>query len=208
MKHAYAKRTLARLVTIAGAYVALQIPRAVHADTITPPSVPSDLVVSSEYRPYLVGHAVGTQNYVCLPKAGGGFEWVQYGPQATLFDDDGTQIATHFLSPNPDEDDTYRASWQHSRDTSAVWAKQVKIYKESDYVEDGAVPWLLLQVVGQSRGVKGGRRLTDTAFIQRVHTSGGTAPQTGCADAENVGAKALVPYSTDYYFYKARGRQK
>jgi hypothetical protein len=26
-----------------------------------------------------------------------------FGPQATLFNDDGMQIITHFLSPNPEE---------------------------------------------------------------------------------------------------------
>jgi hypothetical protein len=207
MKHSYAKRLAARLVLLTGTGLAVQA-ATVHADHITPPSVPTDLRVSDEFRPYLVGHAIGTQNYVCLPNGSGGFAWVQYGPQATLFDDDGKQIATHFLSPNPDEDETPRATWQHSRDTSAVWAKQAAIYKEADYVEPGAIPWLLLSVSGQSLGRDGGRRLVDTVFIQRVHTSGGNAPATGCAEASNVGAKALVPYATDYYFYKARGRQK
>ena len=41
---------------------------------------------------------------------------------ATLFDAKGGQILTHFLSPNPSENATPRAAWQHSRDTSAVWA--------------------------------------------------------------------------------------
>ncbi len=178
-----------------------------HAKVIQRPDVPTDLDPGDGYRPYLVGHAVGTQNYVCLPK-GAGFAWAPYGPQATLFSDDGTQIATHFLSPNPDEGGTPRATWQHSRDTSAVWAAQAAIYSEPDYVEPGAIPWLLLEVKGQARGVDGGRRLTDTVLIQRVHTSGGVAPEAGCTEAENVGAKSLVPYTTDYYFYKARGRQQ
>ena len=72
----------------------------------------------------------------------------------------------------------------------------------------GAIPWLKLEVVGRSRGVDGGRRLTDTAYIQRVNTVGGVAPATGCSEAAHVGARALVPYETDYYFYKSRGRQK
>ena len=177
------------------------------ANVIQRPDVPRDLDPGRGYRPYLVGHAVGTQDYVCLPK-GAAFAWTQYGPQATLFDDDGAQIATHFLSPNPDEGGTYRATWQHSRDTSAVWAAQAALYSESDYVEPGAIPWLLLEVKGQESGVDGGHRLTDAVFIQRVHTSGGVAPETGCSAAEHVGAKSLVPYATDYYFYKARGRQQ
>lgn len=196
-----------RVLVLAGAWlVTTQVPA--RADQIARPDVPGLLEVDGAFRPYLVGHAIGTQNYVCLPKDGGGFEWVQYGPQATLFDDDATQIATHFLSPNPVEHGTPRATWQHSRDTSAVWAKQFATFGDPPYVEPGAIPWLLLEVKGTSRGVDGGRRLSDTAWIQRVNTSGGKAPETGCASDDNVGDKSLVPYSTDYYFYKARGRQK
>jgi hypothetical protein len=42
----------------------------------------------------LVGHTVGTQNYICLP-SGSGFKFVLFTPQATLFDDQGKQIITH-----------------------------------------------------------------------------------------------------------------
>ena len=62
--------------------------------------------------------ATGTQNYICLP-TGSGFEWAFVGPQATLFNDDDRQIITHFLSPNLEEKDKPRATWQHSGDTSS-----------------------------------------------------------------------------------------
>jgi len=42
-------------------------------------------------------------------------------------------------------------------------------------------------------------------YIQRVYTSGGIAP-TGCAQATDVGTRALVPYTADYFFYKAGNR--
>jgi hypothetical protein len=35
-----------------------------------------------------------------------------------------------------------------------------------------------------------------------VNTSGGVAPSTGCASATDVGKKALVPYTADYFFYR------
>ena len=35
-----------------------------------------------------------------------------------------------------------------------------------------------------------------------MNTSGGIAPTTGC-DASAYGKVALVPYTTDYYFYRA-----
>lgn len=188
-----------------GAACLVALPRPAHAGGIEPPVVPTDLVVSSDHRPYLVAHAIGTQNYVCAPK-GDGFAWKPYGPQATLFDDHGHQITTHFLSPNPDEQGKYRPTWQHSRDTSAVWASPVAETSDPAYVEAGAIPWLKLEIVGRTRGVDG-RRLTETTFIQRVDTVGGIAPATGCSAAANLGERALVPYETDYVFYKARGRQ-
>lgn len=61
----------------------------------------------------------GTQNYVCLP-AGSGFAWTLFTPQATLFNAADKEITTHFFGPNPDENGTVRAAWQHSRDTGTV----------------------------------------------------------------------------------------
>jgi hypothetical protein len=49
--------------------------------------------------------------------------------------------------------------------------------------------------------------LTPTTFIQRLSTSEGVAPATGCSQSTNVGATALVPYTTDYFFYKARDQK-
>ena len=46
------------------------------------------------------------------------------GRRQLLFNVYGTQIITHFLSPNPVEADTSRATWQDSRDSSAVWANK------------------------------------------------------------------------------------
>jgi Protein of unknown function (DUF3455) len=119
--------------------------------------------------------------------------------------DDARQIITHFLSPNPDEGGTARATWQHSRDTSTVWAMAIASSFDPAFVEPGAIPWLLLRVVGADRGPTGGHKLTATAYMQRVHTSGGLAPTTGCTQAPDVGKRALVPYTADYFFYKATG---
>ena len=173
-------------------------------DQITPPAVPADLNVNSNEDAFLIGHAVGTQNYVCLPAAAGGFAWVLFGPQATLFDDDGGQIITHFLSANPAEAGLPRATWQHSRDTSTVWAALVKSSTDPAYVAPNSIPWFLLRPVGAQVGPEGGARLTRTSAIQRVNTLGGLAPATGCAVSTDVGRKALVPYNADYVFYRAR----
>ena len=78
------------------------------------PAVPANLKVPAGHTLFLQGIAIGTQNYICLPTG-----WAFFGPQATLFQFK-TQIITHFLSPNPDEEDVLRATWQHSQDTSRV----------------------------------------------------------------------------------------
>ena len=62
-----------------------------------------------------------------------------------------------------------------------------------------AIPWLLLSAV--STGGPG--KLADVTSIQRLNTSGGVAPATGC-DAGHVGTNARVPYSADYLFYHLR----
>jgi hypothetical protein len=82
------------------------------SQSIVPPTVPADLELSlDEFRPFLVGHAVGTQGYVCVA-AGGAYNWVPFRPQATLFDDAGGQVMTHFLSPAP-FDQVLSPTWQH-----------------------------------------------------------------------------------------------
>ena len=110
-------------------------------------------------------------------------------------------MITHFLSANPAENGTPRATWQSSSDTSAIWAAAIASSTDPNYVEAGAIPWLLLQVKGAQPG-SGGSSLGGTLYIQRVNTSGGAVPATGCKSAQDVGKKALVPYTTDYVFYK------
>jgi hypothetical protein len=161
-----------------------------------------NLEVEYGNTPFLVAHAKGTQNYVCM-LAPGGFAWTFFGPQATLFDDDDRQLITHFLSANPDENGTARATWQHSQDSSAVWARAVVSSSDPAYVVAGSIPWLLLQVVGAENGPTGGASLSTTTFIQRVNTTGGVAPPAdACGRAMDIGKKALVPYTADYVFYK------
>jgi hypothetical protein len=167
-----------------------------------PPVVPDDLEVPSGHRAYLIVHAVGTQNQICLPRTyGTGLAWTLLGPQATAFSDRDEQVLTHFLSANPDEAGATRATWQSSRDSSAVWALALAASTDPEFVEAGAIPWLLLQVVGAESGPTGGDKLTATTYIQRVDTEGGIPP---AGDCPALGAKLLVPYAADYVFYKRR----
>jgi len=167
---------------------------------MTPPSVPADIQVPPGNQVAFVGHAVGTQNYVCVP-ADNGLKFVLVTPQATLVGDDDLQLTTHYFSPNPAEGGTIRATWQDSRDTSAVWGQAIHSSSDPDFVATGAIAWVLLQQVGTRGGPHGSDLLTETTFIQRVNTTGGVAPSNGCNAPGDVGAQAFVPYSADYVFY-------
>ena len=198
------------LVCITVLAVALTVawPQQTHAhEGIHPPSVPENLEVPAGHKVFLEGRAEGTQNYICLPLSSG-LSWTFFGPQATLFNDKARQTTTHFLSANPEpkDSDMLRPAWQHSRDTSTVWARQVMGATSVDpaFVAKGAIPWLLLEVVGAKAGPTGGQRLTRAKFIHRVNTSGGMAPSIPCTA---VGERAFVPYTADYFFYKAATRE-
>lgn len=177
-----------------------------HGGRIQVPQVPSNLIVDDGNVPFLQTRAYGTQNYVCLPSPTG-VAWKLFGPQATLYPPSAPmQIATHFLSPNPVEQGLPRATWQHAHDGSSVWAKMIQPSTDPNYVAAGAIPWLKLEVVGTADGPVGGSLLAQTTFIQRVNTLGGIAPSTGCSTTAQLGAIALVPYETDYFFYRAEKR--
>jgi uncharacterized protein DUF3455 len=183
------------------AVLAIAAPVAAVAKEITPPAVPGILTPPAGSQPYLIAHAVGTQNYVCLPD-GAAAKWVLFDPQASLFDDEGTLIGTHFLSPNPAEIGTpARATWQHSLDASAAWAFKVQESDDPQFVAPGAIKWFLLQVAGTQFGPDAGDRYAKAKFIQRVNTSAGVAPTTSCTTAAEVGKTILVPYTADYVFY-------
>jgi len=130
--------------------IALAMPALSYAERVDPPAVPAAIQIPAGNTAFLVGHAVGTQNYVCLP-ANAGFAWTLSTPQATLFNDSGRQIITHYFSPNPMENGTMRVTWQHSTDTSTVWAQALPPSSDPAFVAPGAIPWLLLRVVGAHR---------------------------------------------------------
>ena len=181
---------------------------AAHASSVTPPNVPDQLKVLDGSKPFLVGHATGTQNYVCLPK-GTGFAYILFTPEATLVDDHGKQIITHYFSPNlnPDPNEvagTIRATWQTS-DTNLVWAKSSATAtathaSDPGFVADGAVAWLTLTRVGAQDGPRGEDTLSNVTFIQRLNTHGGLAP-ADCTTSADVGKMAFMPYTADYFFF-------
>lgn len=187
-----------RVLTAAGLGLLAVVCSVAVAAADEPPTVPANLQVPAGHQAFMTTHATGTQNYICL---GAGLPWTFIGPQATVYNDEGEQALTHYLSPNPVEGGAARATWRHSADTSTVWAVAIASSTNPEYVAPGAVAWLLLQVVGTETGPDQGDRMVQTSFIQRVNTAGGTAPAGACPAP---GARAFVPYETDYVFYRAR----
>ena len=183
------------------------------AAQVTPPPTPTDIAVPAGNSAYLVGHAFGSQGYTCLPTSTGAAAWNPTArPEATLFAEffgHLVQLITHFqsINENPKPGVTPplsgNATWQGSLDSSRVWMVKVKgIDAGSDPAScpnSGSIQCLLLQSVGNKKGATGGNLLADTTFIQRLNTSGGAVPTSVCT----VGQTQLVPYTADYFFFRA-----
>ena len=186
--------------------------------TIKPPTTPPIITPPAGNSPFLLGHAVGTQGYVCLPTSTGASWTVNSArPQATLFTSffgRDIQIITHFLSPNTNPNEFApnplpfgSATWQSSFDSSVVWGnalQSIAAGSDASCPNTGAITCLLLQGIGSEKGPTGGKVLTKTTFIQRLNTNGGSAPADGCAVTADVGKQTLVPYTADYYFFREK----
>jgi Protein of unknown function (DUF3455) len=182
------------------------------AQTVTPPTTPTDITPPEGNVAFLVGHALGSQGYTCLPSGTGGTSWTinPPRPEATLFTKlfgQPLEIITHFTSINENPKEgvvapvSGNATWQSSLDSSRVWAKAtgtvVAGTDRDSCPNTGSIPCLRLESIGNEKGPAGGRLLADTTFVLRLNTNGGAAPTSGCS----VGQTQLVPYTADYYFY-------
>jgi hypothetical protein len=156
-----------------------------------PQTQPGDPLDPRTYAPesklFLVVHAIGVQKYTC--QANG--TWLFTDPEATLYQTTGTlqPIGTHFLNFA-----TGLPVWQLDDGSSVEAARTVTVAVGAENI-----PWLLLQTVATTAGPDGDR-LTPTTWVQRLNTSGGVATGT-CS----LGAQLAVPYTADYFFWKATG---
>jgi hypothetical protein len=208
--------------------VGMTAPQALAFRGVTPPPTPPAITPPAGNTAYLMGHATGTQGYVCLPSGTAAAWTTSSRPQATLFvtvfGNFSQQILTHFLSPDANPNSFAPSplpfgspTWQSSFDSSVIWGNKLdSITAGSDpsCPNSGAIPCLLLQVIGSEKGPSYPFGvLTNATYVQRLNTSGGSAPGTGstgstgyeaCAASTDVGNQALVPYTADYYFYTAQ----
>ena len=151
----------------------------------SPPTVPGDIAVPAGNVLSTMGSAQGFQIYTCQAQ-GTGFAWVLQQPMAVLTQGGHKPFALHYGGP----------TWM-ALDGSAVTATRAGT---APAPSGDAIPWLLLKATPTNP--QAGGTFSSTTFIQRVDTTGGVAPSTGC-DADHVGTTAPVFYTADYYFYRA-----
>jgi hypothetical protein len=147
-----------------------------------PARVPEALNPPADATLELAWPASGVQIYACTQaKPGDAPSWSLEGPHALLTS--GKAVAAiHFAGP----------IWQ------GVDGSQVKGARlaAADAPDASAVPWLLMSASASGEGT-----FAHTTHIQRLDTAGGKAPASGC-DAAHLGAKVLVPYQANYFFYR------
>jgi hypothetical protein len=184
-----------RLTACATSIVALLLwPTALSAtahsdDDNRAPEVPAALQVPDGNKVSFHAYAVGVQIYVATPSPTNPAQlvWTFKAPEAVLFaaeddcDDEGEVVGIHYAGP----------TWESVSGSKVVGARLA-----GATVDPAAIPWLLLQAVStEGHGI-----FKRTTYIQRVNTTGGLAP---AAVPTQAGQEARVPYTADYYFFRA-----
>jgi len=146
------------------------------------PDVPDAIAIPSGPEPVLFVHASGSQIYTCQAGADSKYQWTLKGPDAELKDRKDKVIGQHSAGP----------TWK-LKDGSEVTGKAIA---HVDSLDPDSVPWLLLDVVNNSK--KGA--LADVTKIQRVHTHGGMPGNEPC-DESHKGEETKSKYTADYYFF-------
>jgi Protein of unknown function (DUF3455) len=124
-------------------------------------------------------YALGVQIY-----RWNGTSWDFVAPSARLFADAEYhgEVGIHYAGP----------TWE-SRSGGKVIASRL----ESCAPDPTAIAWLLLQTVS----TEGPGIFDRVTYVQRVNTAGGLPP---AAPGPYIGAQEEVPYTAEYYFYRAQ----
>lgn len=160
------------------------------------PSIPAGRASADEHTPDLPSplcdkSQVGQGNKVAFHVYARGVQiyrwngasWVLVAPMAMLFADSNYQgqVGIHYAGP----------TWE-SNSGSKVMAARV----DGCSPDPAAIPWLLLRTTSTN----GPGIFSAVTYIQRVNTSGGLAPT---APGSSIDAAVEVPYTAEYYFYRA-----
>jgi len=177
------KHVISLFVLLAIAGLALtSIPAARAGGDNRAPELPSpvcdSLQIPAGHKAHFRTYAIGVQIY-----RWNGASWTFVAPEANLYasPDFRGKVGTHFAGP----------TWESNSGSNVVGRRVAGCS-----VDPAAIDWLKLEAVStDGPGIFDG-----VTFIQRVNTAGGKAPATPGAF---VGAEARVPYTTEYYFYRA-----
>jgi hypothetical protein len=168
------------LCGVAGAAFAFDPNLRIEDDARAPelPAVCNDLQVPAGNKMHFRVYAVGVQIY-----RWNGASWDFVAPVANLYADENFhgKVGFHYAGP----------TWESNSGSRVVGRRLAGCAPDAS-----AIPWLLLETVSS----EGPGVFKRTTFIQRVNTAGGLAPTTPGAF---IGAEARVPYTTEYYFYRA-----
>ena len=175
-------KLITRLVVVIAA--ALLVPAALAAEGGRTPELPRPLCQSIQVgagnEVAFHAYALGVQVYKW-----NGTAWVFVEPVANLYADAGYRglVGTHYAGP----------TWESNSGSKVVGRRVAGTGCTPDA---NAIPWILLEAVTTD----GPGIFSDVTFVQRVNTTGGVAPS---APGAAVGEEARVPYTAEYYFYRA-----
>lgn len=145
------------------------------------PAVCDRIAVPEGNRVVFHVFAVGVQIY-----RWDGSAWAFVAPEAILYADakHHAQVGTHFGTPTG-------PAWE-----SSSGSKVIEQRVDGCTPDITAIQWLLLRTVSQ----EGSGIFSHVSYVQRVNTAGGLAPSTAGAF---VGEESRVPYTAEYFFYRA-----
>lgn len=150
-----------------------------------PGQVPPVLVPAGEKAVETLA-ARGVQIYQCRSKlAADGktiAEWTFVAPEAELFDSAGKPVGKHYAGPH----------WEALDGSKILGA----VKSRADAPAAGAIPWLLLT----AKSMAGDGRFSKITSVQRINTTGGVAPDSGCEQGK-VGSNIRVDYTADYVLF-------
>ena len=113
-----------------------------------------------------------------------GISWGFVGPIATLYANSRMtgKVGDHYGGP----------TWKSNSGSLVIGTNPIRCTPDPD-----SIPWLRLEAYETD----GSGIFNGVTYIQRLNTNGGKAPlEPGSYDGE----RAEVPYTTEYYFYRAK----
>jgi hypothetical protein len=183
MHYVKVKRILALVLLLAMTGLALPYTPAARAgDKDSSPDLPlplcDSLQVPEGNKLAFHVYAVGVQKY-----RWNGTAWAFVEPVATLFADANYhgKVGMHYAGP----------TWESNSGSKVVAARVAACAPDAT-----AIAWLRLETVSTD----GPGIFSKVTYVQRVNTVGGLAP---IAPGLSIGAVVEVPYTAEYYFYRA-----